>query len=472
MKKLFLTVIAVLFTIPSFAQSESSEYNLPYVKPTLDKVSPDKVKPDVTLTRTITLEDGTKCEEYKYEEDFDEFFLYTYKKKNGDFYTIGTFKGTAKDNNSLNKYLTLQIPENHFYPKEINIALDSRITIGEKVVMTTVRDNTLNCIYEFPNGLIYKYVKDVGEIIYLPNEYDKGIKRIGVPGPKELRDDEEIYEGTLYGYPVNDRLYQIIEGELKPIAQKFGERFYFANQSDTIINVTESQKGSFNTVEIKYKNGDSFSTMLNGHFDYGTIHRNGGIITFKKDVKPTLTLPDGTKYVLEDVRANPNYKPFDYGQECYMNGRRVCNYDYEKELSFQCLLQADELIIRTADVTYPDGSTDKIVDYKSKKQTEKENEAVTKEQYNELCRMYGKKYVDAALEGSITQKAPIIGMPERLFVGAYKAERFSQTGNTTSYRVYGWGVTNNRKAMTLGDKILKYTVTVKNGKVASVFTHR
>ena len=335
--------------------------------------------------------------------------------------------------------------------------------------MTTFRDNALNCIYEFPNGLIYKYVKDVGEIIYLPNEYDKGIKRIGVPGPKELN-HQTLYEGTLYGYPVNDRLYEIIDGELKPIAQKFGDRFYFANQSDTIINVTESQKGSFNTVEIKYKNGDSFSTMLNGYFDYGTIHRNGGILTFKKDVRPTLTLPDGTKYELEDVRANPNYHPFGYGKSY------ECVYYYEDNLferrSFQCLLQADELIIKTANVTYPDGSTDRIVDYKSKKQTKKENEAVTKEQYNELCRMYGKKYVDAALEGSINQKAPIIGMPERLFVGAYKAERFSQTGNTTSYRVYGWGVTNNRKAMTLGDKILKYTVTVKNGKVASVFTHR
>jgi hypothetical protein len=90
-------------------------------------------------------------------------------------------------------------------------------------------------------------------------------------------------------------------------------------------------------------------------------------------------------------------------------------------------------------------------------------ETQQKAAYDELCRQFGKKYVDAAGNGQI-----IVGMPEKLMVATFNAKLYGQSGNSKTYRIYGYGSRErlDGSIYVSGDHHLM-TVWVSGGKVTS-----
>lgn len=86
-----------------------------------------------------------------------------------------------------------------------------------------------------------------------------------------------------------------------------------------------------------------------------------------------------------------------------------------------------------------------------------------KEAYEKLCKQFGKQYVDA-----VVRRQVIVGMPEKLLLASFDAKLYGQSGNTKTYRIYGWGsrikldgteyISNDHHLM---------TVWVSGGKVTS-----
>ena len=76
---------------------------------------------------------------------------------------------------------------------------------------------------------------------------------------------------------------------------------------------------------------------------------------------------------------------------------------------------------------------------------------------------FGKKYVDAAGNGQI-----IVGMPEKLMVATFNAKLYGQSGNSKTYRIYGYGSRErlDGSIYVSGDHHLM-TVWVSGGKVTS-----
>ncbi len=89
-------------------------------------------------------------------------------------------------------------------------------------------------------------------------------------------------------------------------------------------------------------------------------------------------------------------------------------------------------------------------------------EIEAKENYDFLCKKFGKKFTDNALKGNI-----IIGMPEELMVSAFDARLVETTGNRKIYRIYGWGMTGLTNNTLSNNKHLK-SVWVTNGKVTRI----
>jgi len=359
---------------------------------------------------------------------------------------------------------------------------------------------------EFPNGnylsLPEVFFNGLGDAKIIKN---KGANTRLVSG----QDYVDQYPGCLIG----DRWHYFINGELIPAGLQFLRKensnegaLFFAAPSDELTDVKHyfdgGGHGYTDSIVFRYINGDRYKGVKvwtgsqENYYEVGTMHKFGGVLTIKKSTGRTLTMPDGTTITINSLRAHaPKYsseRDSIYKNEKIVLGRSDPNSSATESFFIYPAFQSDSLFLYNGTITHPDGTVEKIVagmtpeeqkkaaeaQEAEKKQKEAEEakkqaeeEAVTKEQYDQLCKEFGKKYVDAAIEGSLYQKAPIVGMPEKLFVAAYKAERFRQTGNTATYRVYGWGVTNNRAAMTLGNKILKYTVVCVNGKVSRITTH-
>lgn len=93
-----------------------------------------------------------------------------------------------------------------------------------------------------------------------------------------------------------------------------------------------------------------------------------------------------------------------------------------------------------------------------------EREEAAKEQaaYNQLCKKFGKKYVDAALRGRI-----IVGMPEVLMLKTKNCRLKATNGNTKIYNVLEMREYNSAKRVTFKEGITQ-TVYVSNGRVTSI----
>ena len=117
----------------------------------------------------------------------------------------------------------------------------------------------------------------------------------------------------------------------------------------------------------------------------------------------------------------------------------------------------------TPNGTYQDGKFTSNKEMAAAKDKKKREEAA-KEQaaYNELCKLFGQKYVDAALRGRI-----IVGMPEKLMLKTKKCSLKATNGNTKIYNVLEMREYNSAKRITIKEGITQ-TVYVSNGKVTRI----
>lgn len=260
-----------------------------------------------------------------------------------------------------------------------------------------------------------------------------------------------VANGNIHGFFDGYRLYNANDdGLVYPTHIVMNGYAVTANANDSILSI--SPDGI-----IRYANGDAIKIALNEvqymDIESGTIHRNGGVLTVKeangRSVK-LLTFPNGDKYVGE-------FKMHEAGAstDCFykINSRTIYH-----ELSYPELIPWNGTLIKA------DGKSIQYINGKTEQQLAAERQAQkakTNAQYNALCKKYGKKFVDSALN-----QTPIVGMPEELLKSAFQLKIVKQSGNFKLYRIYGWGWTNFGR--TLSDSVHQYSIWVRNGRVTSV----
>lgn len=222
----------------------------------------------------------------------------------------------------------------------------------------------------------------------------------------------------------------------------------YAIASDTIIKCeTYWWEGNNipDTTIIRYKNKDVVREIHETNLPRVDvkIHRNGGIFNGR-----VLKFPDGSQFEFYGFRNGVSGSislggDFDLGQLSYP----------ELSLFHGVLTKADG-----TKVQYEYGLNKAEED--AKWEAEKARKAAEKkEKYNRLCAQYGKKYADAAMEGSV-----IVGMPEKLMLQFVDASVTSVSGNVKWYEVR-----REKWAHVVGEKDLDvWNIRVENGKVTSI----
>lgn len=232
----------------------------------------------------------------------------------------------------------------------------------------------------------------------------------------------------------------------------------YAIASDTIIKCeTYWWEGKYipDTTIIRYKNKDVVREIYGDgnqpHIDV-KIHRNGGIFNGR-----VLKFPDGSQFQFYYFREGKDSS--------------VRTYFDLYDLSYPELSLFDGVLTKAdgTEVKYEDGRNKTEEDAKwaaikaeedAKWEAEKARKAAEKkEKYNRLCAQYGKKYADAAMEGSV-----IVGMPEKLMLQFVDASVTSVSGNVKWYEVR-----REKWAHVVGEKDLDvWNIRVVNGKVTSI----
>jgi len=196
-------------------------------------------------------------------------------------------------------------------------------------------------------------------------------------------------------------------------------------------------------VYVKYENGDSvkFTGNKGWQLDEALLHR--GDVEFKisasKGIPPLLIYPNGMKFEgIPQKGSDFEGIPTESSVDC-----------------IQRLLSYETIDPYSGTLYYPDRRTMRYEWGKSDEQRKKEieaekkrNEEKNKAAYQDLCKQFGQKYVDAALA-----RNPIIGMPEQLFMGAFnnRLEYAGTSGNTQIYYILGWGATNYGSTATISN---------------------
>ena len=252
------------------------------------------------------------------------------------------------------------------------------------------------------------------------------------------------------------------EGELFAFIQIVDGLPIPAIESDSVIGIkTEVCENRWHNnaiqLTINYVNGDSI--VCTGESDAfvvnsGTIHRNGGVLTIKVVNDKTvqiLTFSNGDKYV-----GDFNYRLMYPTDKMHLNmvSDRLCLYQLAwPELQYWngTLIKADGKRIE-----FKKGKTDQQIAAEKKAA-----EAKATAQYNDLCKKFGKKYVDAALN-----QLPIVGMPEELLNAAFTLKFIRQSGDYKLYRITGLGWKNFGRTLT--DNATLYSIWVRNGRVVDV----
>lgn len=296
-----------------------------------------------------------------------------------------------------------------------------------------------------PIVFIEQYFRD---LLYIPNQntpltfyYVKNKRFIRTLNPFETS-----------GYLNNDRMYYVTEdGVAYPYKQKVNDFYISAIASDTIIKANFVEKDDWNaTLQLEYSNGDIINCVYDpAKDDYliksGTIHRNGGELSIKEvngRVVKVLTFPNGDKYVGEFKHASSIFTSI-----FTLKDLSLPELQYWKGT----LIKADGKII-----DFEDGKTEQ-----QKLAERQAQNAKTMALYNQLCKEYGQKYVDAALT-----QTPIVGMPEKLLQAAFSLRLIESGTYYKMYRINGLGWKDFGR--TLSDNALLYTVWVRNGRVTDV----
>lgn len=295
-----------------------------------------------------------------------------------------------------------------------------------------------------------------GTRLYLPDQ-NEPLNYVEIKNNQKSNINLSSFE--TYGYLKGDRLYTLSEDGVVYAFKQFVNGIPIsAIESDTIVDVIiDENKDNLKhpaSIKLKYSNGDFIDCILGPqhlgwkyYIQSGTIHRNGGILNIKKvndKVVSVLTYPNGDKYA----------------------GKFKLDYSYyADDGSFSLgVLSSPELKYDNGTIIKKDGTRIQYKKGKTEQQIAAERQAqaakVT-EQYNMLCKKYGKQYVDAAL-----QQKPIVGMPEELLKSAFNLQLVEQSTYSKLYRIIGWGWTNFGK--TLSDSVHKYSIWVRNGRVTNV----
>lgn len=420
--------------------------------------------------------DGVKCEHY----EKDGLKVRTFIKDNGDFITI---KEDEYGVNRIPQYIEPYIfcsegkcdyPTRFYFPLKFTTK-SGIVCTGEKVE----GNNGFKFRTTFPVG---NYIESTNKISYQPKNWqifksgdvtitkfsgdslhiDKLNKNYPIVHLKLNALSQLGGTNDCFGIDVNDRFCELFpDGSIsKSFMQKFDGHYYFANKTDTIVDVIYDKSKEKKT--LKYVNGDEVIIYVDGDEDSfngqviisSHIHRNGGIL--RRDV---LELPDGRVY--EGSFLNR------YGKASRSLTSPISNAPEANILSFDTLTYWYGTMTLPPDgriVEYSHGQTEEEIKREAEKKR-KQEEAEEKAAYNQLCTKFGKKYVDAALAGK-----PIVGMPEQLFVAFFKPELSQEYANSRCYHVRGWSLRNGSSSMTLTNKALKYSVWVTNGKISSIST--
>lgn len=198
------------------------------------------------------------------------------------------------------------------------------------------------------------------------------------------------------------------------------------------------------------KEGDIVVWFENGILSKGTVlkKKNGVLIVDDDYGNMSFMMNDGTVF-------NGFFKE----QFILLEGEK----EYCSRTAGVDLLKYEELTPWDGTITYANGTTDELSLGRSKKAMEKEKEKADRDAYEYLCKQFGKKYVDAALKGQI-----IIGMPEILMVKTFNAILYGQSGNTKTYRIYGYGSRESLDgSIHISNDHHLMTVWVSGGKVTS-----
>lgn len=201
------------------------------------------------------------------------------------------------------------------------------------------------------------------------------------------------------------------------------------------------------------KEGDVVE-ILDGILKRGTIlHKKNGVLTIDDSwggEKMVFTMNDGTifkGYFKEQVKF-------------FGDSNQYSSFEEKADAK---LVEFEELTPWSGSITYADGTTDELDAGKSMKAIKKAEQEKQNAAYDTLCKQFGKKYVDAAGNGQI-----IVGMPEKLMVATFKAKLYGQSGDSKTYRIYGYGAREklDGSIYVSGDHHLM-TVWVSGGKVTS-----
>lgn len=289
----------------------------------------------------------------------------------------------------------------------------------------------------------------IGGLLYMPGQ-DEPLKYVDYYNNRTKY--SELFsilenDSNTKGYLLGDRIYRISDdGEVYAAIQLIDNVPYPAFADETIESVTVENLDSRQhlVLNIKYTNGDYLN--WNGHGDQVQscqLHRNGGILTVKwvngKSIQ-TLEFPNGDKY----IGSFPGYNSHIGFNISHISQPRLTYYD-------------GTLITKNGEhIQYESGkSAADIAAEKAAKDAENEK------YYQDLCKKYGKKYVDAALNADV-----IPGMPEELMLRIqwFRFEICYTSNQTKVYRIRGIGMRGN----TLTDTVVKGYAWVTNGKVTQI----
>ena len=421
--------------------------------------TPEKAGYMFVTTKTI---DGFKC-------DYYAEGVRTFHFGNGDFVTFpdgseGRYQDfkPSKDDKSMGDW-QLHAEDGGVVRKENGIV--SITNPNGSIVKSSSNDN-LSWGAKEKKPIVYRsWFKP--DIVFLPNN-DIPLKKVTFKNNEEYslirnKISSAFYALNVSGYMADNRVYYSNkEGDLIAFLQIVDGMPIPALETDSVIGIkTEIGKDRRGNeaiqLTINYANGDSI-VCTNDHSDAfvvnsGTIHRNGGVLTIKtinnKQVK-ILTFPNNDKYVGEFN----NDKAYPTDINANMASDYLCLYQLTwPELQYQngTLIKANGKRIE-----FENGKTEQQI-AAEKKAEEAKNTAL----YNNLCKKFGKRYVDAALN-----QRPIVGMPEELLKSAFNLKFVGQSGNYKQYRITGIGWKNF--GTTLSDNVTLYTIWVRNGKIVDV----
>lgn len=452
-KDLFLLLMLGIIVITTiYPQSAKADSN-PQKPKRQEKVFTTPEEDNLTLLRTGEI-NGVKCDHYI--EGFR-----TLRFENGDFFTFEEGDKGEEDKEKLGA------PSVGNWRKTLENG--AVICYENQECITTVT---------FPNGLVlftdhydygnHMYPQNIGYGNNWRNLIDLNVTRLKkylqagkyvapsfviLPNTQDKIIYSEIDDGSFSltkGFLIGNRIYQLTtDGMFVPTKQIVNGKGYFATQSDSIVKVVETQNNGF---ELIYANGDkmAFSDPDQKSPVQGTIHRNGGVLNIK-------TINGKTTWI------------FNYDNGDKFAGSLTWEDKGTKLLSYRDnLFFYNDLKPVTGTMIKADGSTVSLIDGRDEKEIEAEREmqkkaydAKTKALYEEMCKKYGRNYVDAALA-----RRPVIGMPEELLQKAFNLKLIEEGRSYKLYRITGLGWTNF--GQTLSDSALLYSVWVMNGRVTNI----